>query len=318
MPESHVYSIPLTTRFRGIDVREGMLLRGDAGWGEFSPFLEYDATTARPWLAAAREAADEGWPDPVRAQVPVNVTVPACDADRAREIVLASSGCRTAKVKVAERGQQLADDEARLEAVRDALGPDGLIRVDANGGWSVDDAVAVIPVLDRAASGLEYVEQPVTSVEDLAVVRRKVNVPIAADESIRRAQDPYRVRDLAAADIAVLKVQPLGGVRACLRIAEDIGLPVVVSSALETSVGIAAGVALAAALPELRHACGLATVQLLEGDVTQDPLLPVDGMLPVRSPVVSTTLLARWAATPGRRERWGRRIREVECEDQPS
>ena len=310
MPE--VYAIPLTTRFRGIDVREGMLLRGDAGWGEFSPFLEYDADTARPWLAAAREAADLGWPEPVRTHVPVNVTVPACDPGRAREIVLASNGCRTAKVKVAERGQTVADDQARLEAVRDALGSDGLVRVDANGGWSVDEAVVNIPLLDRAAGGLEYVEQPVASVEDLAVVRRKVGVPIAADESIRRAEDPYRVRDLEAADIAVLKVQPLGGVRACLRIAEDIGLPVVVSSALETSVGIAAGVALAAALPELRHACGLATVQLLAGDVTEEPLLPVDGLLPVRRPEVSSALLERWAAGAERQRHWARRLADVE------
>jgi O-succinylbenzoate synthase len=311
MPDPHVYSIPLTTRFRGIDVREGMLLRGDAGWGEFSPFLEYDAATARPWLAAAREAADDGWPAPRRTQVPVNVTVPACDPERAREIVLASGGCRTAKVKVAERGQVLAHDEARLEAVRDALGPDGLIRIDANAGWSVDEAVALIPWLDRAAGGLEYVEQPVATVEDLAVVRRKVDVPIAADESIRRAEDPYRVRDLEAADIAVLKVQPLGGVRACLRIAEDIGLPVVVSSALETSVGIAAGVALAAALPELPHACGLATVQLLAGDVTGEPLLPVDGLLPVRRPEVSPALLERWSAAPDRARHWVRRIADL-------
>jgi O-succinylbenzoate synthase len=309
--EWHVYSIPLTTRFRGIEVREGMLLRGDAGWGEFSPFLEYDADTARPWLAAAREAADEGWPSPVRDRVPVNVTVPACDPARAREIVLASRGCRTAKVKVAEPGQALGDDEARLEAVRDVLGADGLVRIDANGGWSVDEAVARIPLLDRAAGGLEYVEQPVASVEDLAVVRRRVGVPVAADESIRRATDPYRVRDLEAADIAVLKVQPLGGVQACLRIAEDIGLPVVVSSALETSVGIAAGVALAAALPELPHACGLATVQLLEGDVVDEPLLPVDGALPVRRPEATRHLLERHTAAPDRIEHWMRRIAEL-------
>lgn len=276
-----VFSIPLRTRFRGITVREGVLLQGDAGWGEFSPFLEYDDDTARPWLAAALEAADSGWPSPVRDTVEVNVTVPACDPQRAAEIVR-NGGCRTAKVKVAEVGQTLAEDQARLEAVRDAIGPDGLIRIDANGGWSVDQAITRIPLLDRASGGLEYVEQPVAAVEDLAVVRRRVDVPIAADESIRRAADPYRVRDLEAADVAVLKVQPLGGVRACLRIAEDIGLPVVVSSAVESSVGIAAGVALAAALPELPHACGLATVQMLAGDVTDSPLLPVDGQLAVR------------------------------------
>ncbi|MGY2873066.1 o-succinylbenzoate synthase [Marmoricola sp. URHA0025 HA25] len=308
MPEPHVYSIPLTTRFRGIDVREGVLLRGDAGWGELSPFLEYDAATARPWLAAAREAAEDGWPEPLRDEIPVNVTVPACDPARAREIVLASRGCRTAKVKVCEPGQRLADDQARLEAVRDVLGPDGLVRIDANGGWSVDDAVAAIPVLDRSAGGLEYVEQPVATVEDLAAVRRRVSVPIAADESIRGAEDPYRVRDLDAADIAVLKVQPLGGVRACLRIAEDIGLPVVVSSALETSIGIAAGVALAAALPELRHACGLATVQLLAGDVVAESMLPVDGALTVRRPDVVPDLLDRWAAAPDRVAHWAQRL----------
>ncbi len=307
-----VFSIPLTTRFRGITVREGVLLQGAAGWGEFSPFLEYDAPTAAPWLACALEAAHQGWPTPVRSSVAVNVTVPACSPEEARDIVLASSGCRTAKVKVAEAGQAPREDEARLEAVRDALGPGGLVRIDANGGWSVDDAVARIAVLERAAGGLEYVEQPCASVEELAAVRRRVQVPIAADESIRRAADPYRVRDLEAADIAVLKVQPLGGVRACLRIAEDIGLPVVVSSAVESSIGIAAGVALAAALPDLPHACGLATVQLLTGDVVAEPLLPVDGALPVRRPQVDADRLEQLTAPPDRLEHWRLRMAEVE------
>ncbi len=156
-----------------------------------------------------------------------------------------SSGCSTAKVKVAEKGQTLADDVERVEAVRDAIGPQGKVRVDANGGWSVDEAISAIAALNIAAHGLEYVEQPCASVEDLAAVRRKVGVPIAADESIRRADDPFRVVELEAADIAVLKVAPLGGVHACLRIAEQIGLPVVVSSAVETSIGLAAGLALA-------------------------------------------------------------------------
>jgi O-succinylbenzoate synthase len=289
-----VYSLPMRTRFRGITVREGVLIRGAAGWGEWSPFLEYDAA-----------AGD--WPDPVRTSVPVNVTVPAVGPEQAHRIVL-DGGCRTAKVKVAEPGQTLADEQARLEAVRDAIGPDGRIRIDANGLWDVDTAIAAIAVLDRAAGGLEYAEQPVMSVEDLAVVRRAVGVPIAADESIRRAADPYRVRDLEAADVAVLKVQPLGGVRACLRIAEDIGLPVVVSSALETSVGIAAGIALAAALPDLPYACGLATVQLLESDIVTEPLLPVDGELPVRLPVVDESLVR---ADPDRVAHWEARLAEV-------
>lgn len=314
-----VVAIPMRTRFRGIQVREAALLRGPGGWGEWSPFLEYPPEVAAPWLRCAEEAAAGEWPAAVRTSVPVNVTVPAVDPVRAHAIVL-DGGCRTAKVKVAEPGQSLAEDEARLEAVRDALGRDGRIRVDANGAWSVDDAVAAIRRLDRAAGGLEYAEQPVASVEDLALVRRKVGVPIAADESIRRAADPYRVRELEAADVAVLKVQPLGGVRACLRIAEDIGLPVVVSSALETSVGIAAGVALAAALPDLPYACGLATVQLLTADVVADPLLPVGGELPVHRPRVEAQQLDLLEAAPDRVEAWQARLAAVRAlgEDQRS
>ena len=305
-----VFAIPMRTRFRGIMVREGVLIRGSAGWGEWSPFLEYSPEVAEPWLRCAEEAAAGDWPAPVRDGIPVNVTVPAVGPEQAHAIVRAGD-CRTAKVKVAEPGQSLAEDEARLEAVRDALGPAGQVRVDANGAWSVDAAVTAIGVLDRAAGGLEYVEQPCATVEELAAVRRRVSVLIAADESIRRAADPYRVRDLEAADVAVLKVQPLGGVRACLRIAEEIGLPVVVSSALETSVGIAAGVALAAALPELPYACGLATVPLLAGDVVDLPLLPIGGVVPVRTPVVNEAALARWAAPADRLAAWEARLAAV-------
>ncbi|MEZ5096187.1 MAG: o-succinylbenzoate synthase [Nocardioides sp.] len=305
-----VFSIPMRARFRGITVREGTLLRGDTGWGEWSPFLEYAPEVAEPWLRCAEEAAAGDWPAPVRGGVPVNVTVPAVGPEQAHALVTAG-GCGTAKVKVAEPGQVLAEDQARLEAVRDALGPTGKVRIDANGAWSVDQAVTALAALDRAAGGLEYAEQPCATVEELATLRRQVAVPIAADESIRRAADPYRVRDLEAADIAVLKVQPLGGVRACLRIAEDIGLPVVVSSALETSVGIAAGVALAAALPELPYACGLATVQLLTDDVVAAPLLPVDGVLEVAAPLVDQTALERLAAPPERVAHWQARLAAV-------
>jgi o-succinylbenzoate synthase len=221
------------------------------------------------------------------------------------------SGRSTAKVKVADPGSALADDLARVEAVRDAVGPSGRVRVDANGAWDVDAAVAAIAALDRAAGGLEYVEQPCATVEELAAVRRRVEVPIAADESIRRAEDPYRVRDLEAADVAVLKVQPLGGVRACLRIAEDIGMPVVVSSALETSLGLAAGVALAAALPRLEHASGLATRALLTGDVASPELVPVDGALPVVVPTVVPAMLDTYAAAPARVAWWEARLAAV-------
>jgi O-succinylbenzoate synthase len=305
-----VFSVPLTTRFRGITVREGALLEGDAGWGEWSPFLEYDAEVAEPWLRCAEEAAAGDWPDPVRSCVPVNATVPVVSPEAAHALVR-HSGCTTAKVKVADPGTAPAEDLARVEAVRDALGPEGRIRVDANGAWDVEAAVVAVRALDRAAGGLEYVEQPCAAVEDLARVRRRVAVPIAADESIRRAADPYLVRDLEAADIAILKVQPLGGVRACLRIAEDIGMPVVVSSALETSLGLAAGVALAAALPSLEHACGLATRSLLTGDVAAPDLLPADGFLPVTRPAVVPELLAAWAAPPDRVAWWEDRLAAV-------
>jgi O-succinylbenzoate synthase len=220
-------------------------------------------------------------------------------------------GCFTAKVKVAEPGQSPRDDEARLEAVRTFLGEVGRIRVDANGAWDVDRAARLLPAYDRAAGGLEYAEQPCATVEELAALRRKVRVPIAADESVRRADDPLRVARLEAADVAVLKVQPLGGVRACLRIAETIGLPVVVSSALETSVGIAAGVALAAALPELPYACGLATSGLLARDVVSEPFVAKGGVLTVRPVAPDPALLADAGADEATDGWWRDRVRRV-------
>jgi O-succinylbenzoate synthase len=286
----------MTTKFRGITVREGALIEGPAGWGEFSPFAEYGPPEAARWLASAIESAAGGWPEPVRDRIPVNVTVPAVDPQRAREIVLASA-CRTAKVKVAERGQPGGEDVARVEAVRDALGQGGKIRVDANGGWDVDQARRMLRELNRF--GLEYAEQPCATLGELAELRRLVDVPLAADESIRRATDPLRVRAAGAADIVVLKVQPLGGVRAALRVAEACDLPVVVSSAVDTSVGLAAGVALAAALPELPYACGLATMSLLAGDVTAAPLTESGGELTVRRPAVDLAELGRWETDPG-------------------
>jgi O-succinylbenzoate synthase len=304
----HVFAIGMRTRFRGIDVREGALIQGPAGWGEFAPFAEYDPTECVPWLRAAREAAFDGWPPPVRDRIPVNVTVPAVGPQQAYELVRAS-GCRTAKVKVAERGQSLAEDLERVEAVRDALGPAGKVRVDANGAWGTDEAVAAITLLHRFE--LEYVEQPCETVAELAAVRRKVDVPIAADESIRRSGDPMRVKNAEAADIAVLKVQPLGGVHACLRLAEDLGMPVVVSSAIETSVGLAAGLAFAAALPELPYACGLGTRALLADDVTDSPLVPVNGHLLVRQVDVDDAAWDRVAADEHAETRWQLRLAAV-------
>jgi len=315
-PSAVAFGIPLTTRFRRTDVREGLLLRGPAGWGEFSPFPEYPPAVASRWLACAREAAEVGWPAPVRRSVPVNVTVPAVDPQQAWAIVH-HSGCATAKVKVAEPGQSLSDDLARVEAVRDALdavAAGGRIRVDANAAWSVDQAVTALRALARF--GLEYAEQPVATLAEMALLRRRVDVPLAADESVRTAEDPLRIAGLEAADIVVLKVQPLGGVRASLRVAEAVGLPVVVSSAIETSVGIAAGVALAAALPELPYACGLATVSLLSRDVVADPLLPVDGVLPVLAAAdleVVPQLLAAAALDAEGQARWTARRSAAEA-----
>ncbi|WP_409328690.1 o-succinylbenzoate synthase [Trujillonella humicola] len=303
-----VYSVPLRTRFRGIDVRDGVLVHGPAGWGEFSPFWDYGAAESRRWWAAAREAAVEGWPARVRDAVPVNVTVPAVGPERAHAIV-AASGCRTAKVKVAEPGQTAADDRARVEAVRAALGPAGAVRVDANAAWDTDTAAARIRDLDAAAGGLEYVEQPCATLPELAALRRRIDVRVAVDEGVRRSADPLRVDLREAADVVVLKVQPLGGVRAALEIAGAHGLPCVVSSALESSVGIAAGVALAAALPELPFACGLATVALLAGDVAADPLLPVGGELPVRA--VDPDRRGALAAPADVDARWRARLQEA-------
>ncbi|MEU7630179.1 o-succinylbenzoate synthase [Nocardia sp. NPDC049220] len=305
--QSVVYAIPMRTRFRGITVREGMLIEGPLGWGEFCPFPEYDDREAAAWLTTALEQTTARWPEPVRHRIPINCTVPAVDPQRAHTIV-AESGCRTAKVKVADHPRSLTEDLARVEAVRDALGPDGAIRVDANAVWDVDTAITHITRIDRAAGGLEYVEQPCRTIEELAAVRRRVEVRIAADESIRRAEDPLRVAVAGAADIAVLKCTPLGGVRRALRVAEAAGLPCVVSSALETSVGLAAQLALAGALPDLDFACGLGTVSLLTGDVVPDSLRPVDGYLPVprTPPRPDPILLERYQHPDAARTAWWR------------
>jgi O-succinylbenzoate synthase len=271
------FRVPLTTRFRGVTERHGLLLHGSYGWGEWSPFDEYDDTVAAVWLAAAVDVACAPAPPSLRDRVPVNVTVPAVAPETAR-VIVATSGCATAKTKVAEPGQTLADDVARVVAVREVLGPDGHVRVDANAAWSVDEAVEALGRLEEAAGGLEYAEQPCATLEALAEVRARTGVRIAADEAIRRDHsDEALLRD--AVDIAVIKVQPSGGVNAALELVMRLGLPAVVSSALDTSIGLAAGVRLAAALPTLEHACGLATGLLLADDVVERPLRPVNGAI---------------------------------------
>ncbi|MCJ1671985.1 MULTISPECIES: o-succinylbenzoate synthase [unclassified Rathayibacter] len=307
-----VVALPLRTRFRGVDHREIALVRGPEGWTEFSPFLEYGPAESAAWL---RAALDYGWneqPAPLRDRIPVNATVPAVDAGEVAAILASYHGCRTAKVKVAERGQTLADDVARVAEVRRVLGPEGRIRVDANGGWNVDEAEHAVHAL--ASADLEYVEQPCASVDELADLRRRVKwmgIPVAADESVRKAADPLAVARAGAADLLVVKAQPLGGVRRALDIVAEAGLPAVVSSALDSSVGLAMGAALAAALPELPYDCGLGTASLLAADVTERPLRPVDGAIPVERVEVSEALLLRHAVSPERLAWWRDRLRET-------
>ncbi|MDN5601570.1 MAG: o-succinylbenzoate synthase [Brachybacterium sp.] len=301
------WSIPMTTRFRRITERDGLLLHGPAGWAEFSPFWDYDARESAAWLRAALADATIERPAPLREEIPVNVTIPVVAPVLAHRLARVG-GARTAKVKVADPGVTLAEDAERLEAVRDAMGPAARLRIDANAAWTRQEALAALPVLDRAAGGLEYAEQPCAELADLAAVRRGLDIPIAADESVRRAEDPLRVVQAEAADLLVMKVQPLGGVQRCLELAEQTGLPVVVSSALESSVGLSAGLALAAALPELPYACGLGTATLLTGDLAAQPLHATGGMLPVGRRDPDPELLERHAAGAELTARWEERL----------
>jgi len=287
---STAYRIPLTRTFRGLDVRRGVLLEGPNGWGEFAPFDNYSLSADTRWLHSAIEASHGQWPSPLRQRIAVNAIVPAVGAEDAQRLVR-ESGCSAAKVKVAGAGSTFADDVARVAAVRAELGPSGSLRVDVNGSWSVSEAEHAIRQLAEFA--LDYVEQPCASISELIELRARVDVPIAVDETLRTADNPLKIAGLSdAADIVIVKSAPLGGVAAASRIAAEYGLPVVVSSALETSIGLSAGLALAASLPELRYACGLGTGRLLSADVVREPLIPVDGSLVLSRPVVDAEKLA--------------------------
>lgn len=303
LARAQVVTLPMRVRFRGLLQREVVLIDGPAGWGEFSPFLEYESAEAAHWLASAVESAYGTRPSTHRDRIPINATVPAVPPGQVAGVLARFPGARTAKVKVAEPGQALADDVARVNAVRAAV---ATVRVDANGGWTLDEAVAAADVL-TADGPLEYLEQPCATVEELAELRRRIDIPVAADESIRKADDPLRVARAGAADVAVLKVAPLGGVSALLAIASQIDLPVVISSALDSAVGIGAGLTAAAALPELRHACGLGTGGLFVEDVAE-PVLPVDGYLPVAPVAPEPARLDALRAPGPRRDWWLRRI----------
>ncbi len=303
----HVVSLPLATRFRGIETRELALIEGPEGWTEFSPFLEYGDDEASAWLAAAIEFGWSPSPPPHRMTVPVNATVPAVPAASVPAVLARFDGCRTAKVKVGEPGQRLDDDVQRVAAVRREMGPEGRVRLDANGAWNVDEAEHAIRAMERY--DLEYVEQPCASIEELAEIRRRIarlDIPIAADESVRKADDPLAVARAGAADVLVIKAQPLGGVSRALAIVAEAGLPAVVSSALDSAVGLSMGVALAAALPELPYDCGLGTGALFTVDVAA--FVPQGGSLAVHRPTPDPDTVARLAATPERTAWWRDRI----------
>lgn len=278
MHEVVVYQVPLTTRFRGVTERQGLLLRGSAGWGECAPFWDYGPKESSRWLAAAIEAANSPFTPPRRTRIPVNVTVPVVAIEDVRIRIENQPGCATAKVKVADQGILTEADLDRVAFVARFLsekyGNRARVRIDANAAWSVDEAVEALDLLDRTAravDGLEYAEQPCDGVNALSQLSARTRVPIAADESIRRAVNPLLVRGVA--DVAILKVAPLGGISRCLSLERDLELPTVVSSALDTSIGLATGVQLAASLKELDYACGLNTGSLLAADVVKEPLL---------------------------------------------
>lgn len=301
--EFRPFTVRLHTRFRGLTERSGVLIRGTGhdgadAWGEYSPFPDYTPEQRGRWWAAAMEAARGDLPVAVRHSVECAAIIPEVEADAAAQLIR-RHGCRTAKVKVggprggdADPAATLRADAARVEAVAAALGPGGKVRVDANGAWTPDAAVGAIRALEAAAraggaEGLEYVEQPCRGIDELAAVRRRVDVRIAADESIRLTGDVGAVVEADAADILVLKPSPLGGARAVVAMAERYGLPVVVSSAMESSVGLGAALAAALALPDAGLAHGLGTGTLLATDTVHNPLIPLAGRLTPWTPRVS-------------------------------
>ena len=310
LERARVVSIPLRERFRGVDYRESLLFEGPNGWAEFSPLLEYETPEASVWLQAAIESAFETLPAPVRQTVGVNAILPEVMPSEVAEILGRFGNFRTAKIKVA--GVTREHDLERIqEVVR--LRPDAKIRLDANGGWSVQEAFETARVLFDKGIGVEYFEQPCASIDQLVELRTRLadaslSVKIAADELVRKVTDPIAVVRAQAADILVMKVAPMGGIKRLLQIAEEARLPIVVSSALETSVGVSLGVRAAATLPHLDYDCGLATVALLKGDVVEHSLIPVDGKLQLTEVKPNENLLARYEASPERRKWWLNRL----------
>ena len=267
-----VVTLPTTTSFRGVTFREVALIQGEYGWGEFSPFLEYDDAESAPWLACAIEAATQPKPQLYRTHVAVNGTIPALNDEQDLERVINSfPGVKTFKVKV---GTDVSEDLHRLELVR-TLRPNATIRVDVNGLWSVDEAEKFI----NSIGDVEYVEQPCATIEELRELKKRVDVKIVGDEILRKAADPFDVDLSSAVDYLMLKVQPLGGIKRAHKLAEHHNLPVVVSSALESAVGINYGLILAASFEDMSFDCGLGTGSLLAKNVGELPI--VDGKIAI-------------------------------------
>jgi O-succinylbenzoate synthase len=312
LASARVVSLPLRTKFRGVVDREVMLFEGPNGWAEWSPFLEYPDEEAAVWLSAAIEFAYGSMPTLHRDRIAVNATLPAVAPDQVATVLARFGSFSTVKIKVAEPGQTPGQDVDRIVAAR-KLYPESKIRLDANGGWSPELSFSFIKALAGQGIELEYLEQPCKTIDELARLRQMIaessfSVPIAADESVRKASDPMAVVEAEAADILVLKAAPLGGVSRAIEIARGAGLPVVVSSALDSSVGISMGAHLAAALPDLRFDCGLATASLLAGDVTREPLLPVDGFIDVRRIEIDQQKLDIFEAEDHRIDWWVDRL----------
>ena len=305
-----VVALPMKTKFRGIEVRETALFEGPAGWAEFAPFIEYDARESLAWLESAIEAATIRVPIGERTSIPVNATVPASnDVAEIEEILSWYPGVDTVKIKV---GTGIREDLARIARGRKVL-PKAKVRVDVNGSWSVDDAIFNIRTIYGEVAGnfLEYVEQPVASLNELRELKERliVDVKIAGDEVLRKAEDPFAIDLDGAIDVLMLKVSPLGGIKRSLDLAAHHKLPVVVSSALESVVGISYGLKLAAQLPVLNYACGLATSALMKADVG---FIPIDnGAMSVSTPEISREMLEKLKVSQERLEWWRNRITEV-------
>lgn len=294
------FALPLTTKFRSTEVRTGLVFQGSAGWGEFAPFPEYNDEIAGRWLAGSLEAAFGDWPEPIRPSVPINAIIPAVEPTTAASMTfkaVVEHGMTTLKVKVANKDQTVEDDLARLEAIKSQLEDLSVdrvnIRIDVNGAWSAQEAIDLMRKYELAAGGLDYVEQPCATLAECAFVKAETAVRIAVDEGLRLAKEinPTAIRN--SADVLIVKAIPMGGVRNSLIAIQEIGLPVVVSGSLDTSVGLASGLVLAASVPDLAGACGLGTGTLFAKDLVAQTLLPRNGEITVTIQKPDPGLLAQ-------------------------